>query len=375
MVAGIHRPTKAVIDCDAIRWNISQEKKRLPEDTLLYAVVKADGYGHGAVQTAKAARQAGANGFCVALLDEALELREAGITEPIFILGIVEAAYADLMAEQQLSVAVSSLEWLQEAEQVLREKTTVYPLIVHFAIDTGMGRIGLKTAEEIQQCEAYARQSSHLYLEGVFTHFATADEKDDQLFQLQQSRFCQLIKSFVKKPEIVHTANSATALFHQSFSSNMVRFGIALYGLNPSGNQLSTPYSLKPALQLKSRLIFVKQMSEGETVGYGATYRAKEGEWIGTVPIGYADGWTRGLQGQTVLVEGERCEIVGRVCMDQCMIRLPQEKPVGTEVVLIGKSGTDEITMQEIAEKLHTIHYEVACLLSSRIPRTYEHVC
>lgn len=374
MTIGKHRSTVAEIDCEAIRWNVSQEKKRLSADTLLYAVVKADGYGHGAVQVAKTAKEAGANGFCVALLDEALELRKAGIVDPIFILGIVEAKYADLLAANHLSVAISSMEWLLEAKAVLSKADESTPVAVHFAVDTGMGRIGMKSAEEIKQCETFVRQSSFFYLEGVFTHFATADEKDKSLFKQQQKRFNDLIQSFDKLPKLVHTANSATALYHQDFSSNMIRFGIAMYGLNPSGNEIKSPYALKPALQLKSRLVYVKQMKQGDTVSYGATYEAEEGEWIGTLPIGYADGWLRGLQGQTVLVDGQRCPIVGRICMDQCMIRLPKKYSVGTEVTLIGQSGTSEITMREVAEKLHTIHYEVACLISTRVERKYKNV-
>lgn len=371
VVSGEYRNTVAIIDREAIRWNIQQERKRLAEDTLLYAVVKADGYGHGAVEVAKTAREAGVNGFCVAILNEAVELREAGITEPILVLGLTDPRYADIAAKHEITLTVGQLEWVEKAEAVLKEKNNSSLVTLHMALDTGMGRIGFRTEEEIQSCEQKIHNSKHLFLEGVFTHFAKADSADNTHFDVQRKQFNHLVKSFANRPEIIHTANSATALYHPEQTSKLIRFGIAMYGLNPSGKALSSPFELKPALTLKTELIDVKQMHEGDTVSYGATYHAKEGEWIGTLPIGYADGWLRGLQGQEVLVAGKRCEIVGRICMDQCMIRLSKKLPIGTEVVLIGKSGDDEVTMQELADKLDTIHYEVATTLAPRVRRVY----
>lgn len=371
MVAGDYRNTVVIIDKSAIRWNIEQEKKRLSDETLLYAVVKADGYGHGSVEVAKAAQEASVDGFCVALLNEAIELREAGIDKPILILGLVDPEYADIIVENQLSVTIGQLDWIEKAEDVLVHKKIKGSVPVHIALDTGMGRIGFRTEEEVKECEHQIHTSKHFTLEGVFTHFSTADSENETHFIRQQERFNLLIKSFDKLPVMVHTANSATTLYHPNTSSKLIRFGIAMYGLNPSGNLIPPPYPLKPALQLKSELIYVKQMHQGDFVSYGATYQAAEGEWIGTLPIGYADGWLRGLQGQEVLIDGNRCEIVGRICMDQCMVRLPQEMPIGTEVVLIGKSGQDEITMQELADKMGTIHYEIATVISPRIQRKY----
>lgn len=371
LVSGEYRNTVAMVSREAIRWNITQEKKRLSENTLLYAVVKADGYGHGAVEIAKTASDAGVDGFCVAILSEAVELREAGITKPILVMGLTDPVYADIAAKQGIALTFGHLEWIEKAETVLSEKNVQQILALHMALDTGMGRIGFRTEEEVQACEQKIHNSKHIYLEGVFTHFAKADSKDTTHFEGQQKRFNRLIESFAKRPEIIHTANSATTLFHPNQSSELIRFGIAMYGLNPSGNVLTPPFDLKPALELKTELIDVKQMHEGDTISYGATYCAKEGEWIGTLPIGYADGWLRGLQGQDVLVAGKRCEIVGRICMDQCMIRLPEQMPLGTEVVLIGQSGNDEITMQELADKLNTIHYEVTTTIASRVKRMY----
>lgn len=371
MVTGKYRNTAAIIDKKAIQWNILQERGRLADNELIYAVVKADAYGHGAVEIAKTALESGVDGFCVALLDEGIELRNAGIMEPILVLGLIDPNYIDLAAEYQLTVTVGRVDWIKKAETRLREKEISSTIRVHMALDTGMGRIGFRTEEEVKQCERELHNNIFFKLEGVFTHFATADSEDDSLFLKQQERFTELIKSFDKEPEIVHTANSATTLFHPNNSSKLIRFGIAMYGLNPSGNLMDPPYPLKPALNLISELVHVKKVNRGDYISYGATYQAQDDEWIGTVPIGYADGWSRELQGQEVLVKGMRCEIVGRICMDQFMIRLPKEMPVGTKVVLIGKSKDEVITVQEIADKLNTIHYEVLCGISQRVKRIY----
>lgn len=370
MVSGKHRKTYARISKKAIRHNLQNEQARLGDDCKLFAVVKADGYGHGAVEIAKIARDSGVSGFCVALLDEALELRKAGITEPILILGIVDVEFVPIIAAEDLSVTVSSLEWLKEAEQRLMQQTTK-ALRIHLALDTGMGRIGFRTVSELTEAENYATNSELIEFEGVFTHFATADEADETQFNRQLKQFNKLISCLSNKPQFVHAANSATALWHQQIPTNLIRYGIAMYGLNPSGTTLKAPISLEPAMELISELVHVKEIQPGDTVSYGATYEASDCEWVGTIPIGYADGWRRSLQGQTVLVDGQRCEIIGRVCMDQCMIRLPKEYPVGTTVVLVGKSGNDQVTMEELAEYLGTINYEIICGIALRVPRIY----
>jgi alanine racemase len=371
MAIGIHRKTVAYIDKKAISTNVQQELKRLNENVVLYAVVKANGYGHGAVEVAEAAKKGGASGFCVAILDEALELRKAGFSEPILIMGLVDAVYADLIALNKLSVAVSSLDWLEQASEVMKNNGCEEKLLVHIALDTGMGRIGIRTVEELQEVEQWMNKSETTCFEGIFTHFATADSPDQGQFKEQTEKFNALVASLPCKPLFIHTANSATALWHESCSSNMIRFGIAMYGLNPSGGILKEPYELLPAMRISSEVNYVKQMKLGDKVGYGATYSAKEGEWVGTVPIGYADGWRRDLQGQEVLVDGKRCEIIGRICMDQCMIRLPYKVKEGTEVTLVGENNKEKISLQEIANYLGTIHYEIACGLSARVPRIY----
>lgn len=372
MAVGWHRPTKLVIDTQAIMENVCNEVKRMPESTELFAVVKANGYGHGAVQSAKAAKKGGATGFCVAILDEAIELRQAGITDPILILSVVDISYIDLLLEYDLSVTVTTQEWLEQAINYLTTIETQASLKIHIKVDTGMGRIGFTNSQTTTQAVELVQSATCLIWEGLFTHFSTADEADISYFNKQEQRFQDIISELKQLPKYVHVSNSATALWHPDNVGNMIRFGIAMYGLNPSGNLLPEPYLLKPALSLVSALIQVKELPEGEGIGYGNTYTTSSDEWIGTVPIGYADGWLRHLQGFSVLVNGNKCEIVGRICMDQCMIRLPEKVAVGTRVTLIGDDNGETITMQMVAEKLETIHYEVACTFSERMPREYK---
>ncbi|MBM7689427.1 alanine racemase [Enterococcus ureilyticus] len=372
MAVGWHRPTKLVIDTQAIKENVSNEVKRMPQGTELFAVVKANGYGHGAVQTAQAAIEGGATGFCVAILDEAIELREAGITEPILILSVVDVSYIDLLLKYDLSVTVATQEWLVQAIDQLNQIKTQAPLKIHIKVDTGMGRIGFTTPIAVKQTIELIQSTQVIAWEGLFTHFSTADEKNTSYFEKQSERFQEILSVLSELPQYVHVSNSATALWHPNNAGNMIRFGIAMYGLNPSGHALPEIYPLKPALSLVSKLIQVKELAVNEGIGYGNTYTTTKNEWIGTVPIGYADGWLRHLQGFSVLVNGEKCEIVGRICMDQCMIRLPRKTNVGTTVTLIGHDHGANITLQMVADKLETIHYEVACTFSERMPREYK---
>lgn len=372
MAIGWHRPTKLIIDTTAIKENVLNEVNRLPEDVELFAVVKADGYGHGAVESAKAAKVGGATGFCVAILDEAIELREAGITDPILILSVVNPAYLELVLKYDLSITVATLEWLEEASQHLMKDANSNALNVHLKVDTGMGRIGFTDLISVQNAISFIQENDKMKWEGIFTHFSTADEKDNTYYETQAARFKAVLASLKELPKYIHVGNSATALWHAECLGNMIRYGIAMYGLNPSGTLLPDVYELKPALSLVSELIQVKSVPAGQGIGYGKTYVTEKEEWIGTIPIGYADGWLRHLQGFSVLVNGEKCEIIGRICMDQCMIRLKGPVEIGTTVTLIGKNGQEIITAQMVAEKLATIQYEVVCMFSERVPRVYK---
>lgn len=372
MITATHRHAQLIIDRQAIYDNVQNEIKRLKKGTDLFAVIKADAYGHGLLEVAKITKQAGAKGFCVALLDEALALRQAGFEEPILVLGVTDPDQTPIAANHHISVAAPSLAWLQQATPFLN-KDAQTPLRIHYAIDSGMGRIGMRDISELQAAVKLVREQRDAFeVEGIFTHFATADDPNPSYFNKQVAKWQELLASLDERPHYVHVSNSATSLWHAKCNGNMIRFGLAIYGLNPSGRAISSlPYPLKPAMALTSELTFCKQIHAGDSVGYGATYTAKGDEWIGTVPIGYADGWRRDLQGFKVLVDGQYCEIVGRICMDQLMIKLPHEYPTGTTVVFIGRSGMHEITAQDVAEYEHTINYEVVSDFMPRLPRVY----
>lgn len=371
MVVGLHRNAHVNVDLVAIKHNIAVELARMDEQQELFAVVKANAYGHGIVPVAKAARQAGATGFCVALIDEGLALREAGIAETILILGVTPAREATLMAKYDLSTAVGDLEFLIQAQKKLAQAGA--KLKVHLALDTGMGRIGFRDQAKLSQAIDFLHEhTAQFEFEGIFTHFATADAKDQEHYNYQVKKFNELMKVVTTRPRYVHVANSAAAMWHTDCGGNVVRYGITMYGLNPSGAELKLPETFKPALSLESELVAVKQLQPGDGVGYGKTYTASKPEWLGTVPLGYADGWLRRMQGYHVLVAGQPCEIVGRVCMDQFMVRLPHKLPLGTKVTLIGQDGEQKITAQDAAEYAQTINYEIVCALSERLPRYYK---
>lgn len=371
MATSWSRPTQIEISRKAIQHNIRQELARMNDHQELFAVIKANGYGHGAIQIAKAAQDAGAKGFCVATLDEAIELRRNGFWEPVLVMGVVQSSYAKTMLDLDISATATSLTWLKEVALQLTLSPSQKKLNIHLKIDSGMGRLGFIDETNFLAAVSLIKESQKLELEGIFTHFATADSVDHRYYQKQQTKFAHLIALLDEKPRYIHSANSATALWHQETNSTLIRFGIAMYGLNPAGTVQEPPFKLAPALSLTSELVHVKKLKKGEAISYGATYVAQEDEWIGTLPIGYADGWRRSLQGFSVLIEGQWAEIVGRICMDQCMIRLPQELPIGTLVTLVGQDQDQQITLEEVADYLDTINYEVACGFTERLPRIY----
>ena len=366
MISSFHRPTVARVNLQAIKENVASVQEHIPLGVKTYAVVKADAYGHGAVQVSKALLPQ-VDGYCVSNLDEALQLRQAGIDKEILILGVLLPNELELAITHQVTVTVASLEWLAMAKQ---EWPDLKGLKVHIKIDSGMGRIGLRSVTEVDNLIA-GLKSMGTEVEGIFTHFATADEADTVKFEQQLTFFTNLVDQLADKPSLVHASNSATSLWHSETIFNAVRLGIVMYGLNPSGSELALPFPLKEAFNLESVLVHVKEIAPGETVGYGATYKAQTSEYVGTVPIGYADGWTRDMQGFTVLVEGQTCEIIGRVSMDQMTIRLPRAYPLGTKVTLIGQGQEKVVSATDIANYRNTINYEVLCLLSDRIPRVY----
>ncbi|WP_182071070.1 alanine racemase [Bacillus haynesii] len=365
-----YRKTWAEIDLTALKENVRNMKRYIGEHVHLMAVVKANAYGHGDAQVAKAALAEGASILAVALLDEALSLRAQGIEEPILVLGAVPPEYASIAAEKRIIVTGYSVGWLKDVLGFLGE--TEAPLEYHLKIDTGMGRLGCKTEEEIKEMMEMTESSDKLNCTGVFTHFATADEKDTDYFDMQLDRFKELISPLPLDRLMVHSSNSAAGLRFREQLFNAVRFGIGMYGLAPSTEiKDELPFRLREVFSLHTELTHVKKIKKGESVSYGATYTAKRDEWIGTVPVGYADGWLRRLAGTEVLIDGKRQKIAGRICMDQFMISLAEEYPVGTKVTLIGKQKDEWISVDEIAQNLQTINYEITCMISSRVPRMF----
>ncbi len=357
------------IDLDAIRNNVHQLQGITGNEVM--AVVKANGYGHGSIQVAMAAVEAGAKWCGVGRLEEAIFLRQAGLECNILIMGYTPPAGIPEAIDRNISVTV--YDQLQGEQYASQAQTSGKKLRVHAKVDTGMGRLGVMTLEA-PKFVSWLRQQNTLFLEGLFTHFARADEPQEALTDLQINRFTELLDRLEVEggiPEIIHAANSAGALFYPGSRFNIVRSGIAIYGLNPS-TDASLPPEFRPALTWKARLTSARLFPPGYGISYGSIYTTRGYEKIGTIPAGYADGFRRVL-GQQVLVNGKRVPVVGRVCMDQCAVLLDDlpEASIGDEVVLLGRQGDESISAEEIGARWGTINYEVVCGLANRLPRIY----
>lgn len=362
-----YRPTKAVIDLTAIKSNLTYFQEKVG-DAEVIAVVKADAYGHGVLEIAKTVIENGVRMLAVATPDEALFLRNHGINTELLVLGATPPQFIPIAQQHNIIVTAISLDWLSMAAMHVEQNLDA--LKIHLKVDTGMRRIGIQV-NEID--EAFGFIADHDFnFKGIFTHFATADEKDSPLFAQQVSAMNTILDKLDDSSVMVHISNSAAAIMHPDLVCDAVRVGISLYGIAPSsyvGEEMD--FELQPALSLETEMIHVKKIKAGEVLSYGATYRAEQDEWIATIPIGYADGMLRGLQGQDVLVKGQRVPIVGRICMDQCMIRLSERSLIGEKVQLIGQQGQQRILIDEWADKLETIPYEIPCILTKRVPRVY----
>ncbi|SDK31135.1 alanine racemase [Sediminibacillus albus] len=371
MPQNFYRDSWVEVNLDNVAYNIRQLRQRLSNKTNIFAVVKANAYGHGDVEVAEKALQSGADRLAVSLLDEAVKLRNNGIKAPILVMGRIRPEDAPVAADYDISITFYQREWLRTVKQAgLPGK-----LKLHMKWDTGMGRIGIRQVDELEEILGELTDD-RLVLEGLYTHFATADEQDLRYFEQQQDRFDRLLAAFRQrwdKPVLIHTGNSAASMRFPDKMAHYVRYGISMYGLYPSSQvKEEKPIPLKQAFSLHSKLIHIKKLPAGESISYGSTYTTSGEEWIGTVPLGYADGLIRKLQGKEVLVEGKRFPIVGRICMDQFMVRLDGHYPVGTQVTIIGRQAADNITMDEVADYLETINYEVPCTIGHRVPRVYK---
>jgi alanine racemase len=355
------------IDLDHIRNNV----RRLIETagTQLMAVVKADGYGHGALAVARAATEAGASWCGVARLDEALRLRREGINRRVLVLGYtppnrIEDAIAN-------NVTLTVYDRGVAAAYARHAGAAGLPLRVHVKVDTGMGRLGMSAEETL---EFFRAGYGPLEIEGIFTHFARADEPEAGTTERQLAVFDRLLDeldAIGKRPFIVHAANSSGTLFFPAARYDLVRTGIAMLGIDPSP-AAPVPPDFHPALAWKARLSSKKSLPPRHGVSYGHTYLTQTEECIGVIPVGYADGFRR-VSGNVVLMEGRRVPVVGTVAMDQAMVRLDTvpEAGIGSEVVIIGRQGDEVIRAEAIARHWGTIPYEVVCGLADRLPRVY----
>lgn len=365
------RPTKAMINLKAIQQNVKNLKEFLQPNVQIIAVVKANAYGHGDVAVARAALEAGATILAVATPDEALHIR-AHFEEPdILVLGASPVSFAPYAAQQRIILTVFAEDWIQQAAPLLANESL--PLRLHIKVDSGMGRIGIRSEQELLALYQTIQSIDNMEINGIFTHFATADEEETTYFNQQVQLFEKCLSEMPFKPRLVHAANTAASFIKDPhLQYDAVRYGISMYGLAPSSYVESIlPFPLHPAFALESELVHVKQIKSGDSVGYGATYVAPTDMWIGTIPIGYADGVIRKLGGQEVLIDGQRMPIIGRICMDQCMVALPKAYAIGEKVTLIGQQGQNVISIDEWATKLDTINYEVPCIITARVPRIY----
>lgn len=372
----VHPSTRwawAEIDLGAIARNVTTLRAMLDPGTRLMAVVKADGYGHGAVQVARAALRAGADRVGVATLDEALQLREAGITAAIQMLSEAPPEAADVVVENEITPALFSQTFARALADAARRQEHVARF--HLKIDTGMNRIGVR-AEDAAGFVESLRGLPGLVMEGVFTHFATADVPGDWEFERQLERFTSAVSEMRHRgidPGIVHCANSPATILHPETHFDMVRSGIAVYGLHPADATRGV-VRLEPAMSIKAKVTRVARLAMGEGVSYGMTWHAAGPATIATVPVGYADGVRRSLSNaMNVLIGGRVCRQVGRVCMDQLMVEVPRglNVEVGDEVVLIGRQGDQTLTIEDQASRLETINYEIVCGYGARLERVH----
>ncbi|MEE9316566.1 MAG: alanine racemase [bacterium] len=367
------RPTWAEIDLGAFRHNFREIKRKLRKSVSLLPVVKADGYGHGMEEIARASLSCGAKLLGVANIEEGIFLRKRRITAPILILGSVyPLSNFTYILRYNLSPIICSLQASQELSKIAKRRKK--KVKVHIKVDTGMGRIGI-SAENAANLVKKVIQLPGIIVEGIFTHLAAADS--DYQFTMEQIGKFQSVIDELKRDNINikyrHAANSTAILRYSDAHFNLARPGISLYGLVPFEGA-EREIDLKPVMQLKTKIVFIKRVKKGTSISYGRTWKANRDSIIGTLPIGYADGYNRLLSNRAeMLICGKRVPLVGRVCMDMCMVdvtSLPNVK-VGEEVVLIGSQGKEKITANEIAKLIGTITYEVVCGISKRVPRIY----
>ncbi len=368
----IYRPTRLVIDLSVIAENVRLLRAQTPASACFMAVVKADAYGHGAIPVARAALAAGADALAVAIPEEGVQLREAGFTAPILVLGAIAREGAEAAASFALTQTVFNLEqvaWLEEAAK--RQNTSID---THIKVDSGMGRIGVRDGKALSALVEAVSASPHLRLKGAFTHFATADGADLSYTRQQVAKFRALAEPLKAAHPgfLLHAANSAALLRCPEYAFDMVRAGIALY-VNPRLPD-DAGEGLAHAMSWETQAVHVKEIDAGETVSYGRQFTAERPTRVMTLPVGYADGYHRSIGGKgRALVRGQSAPVIGRVCMDQTMLDVTDipGAAVGDPVVLLGAQGNERITAGEMGAWCSMIDYEIVLSPTSRVPKAY----
>lgn len=366
--------TYALVNLSAIRHNILQVRNNIQEGTSIMAIVKADAYGHGAIPVAKALENL-VDAYGVALIEEALALREAGLQQMVLILGYTGEEWYEELVRHRISQTIYTYDMAQKLNDTAAKMGRKTP--IHIKVDTGMGRIGFRTDETSISTVKKICEMPFLEPEGIFTHFARADEETIAPAREPFARFMKFVNELeacgIHIP-IRHVSNSASVIGFPEANLDMVRAGIMTYGLYPSEEVAKEPVVLQPAMEWKTKISFIKEVETGTPIGYGGTFIAPRPMKVATIPVGYADGMKRDLSGKgRVLVCGQYAPILGRICMDQFMIDVTDIADVktGGEVVIFGRQGEKEIPVEEIAAQSHSFNYEFVCSVSQRVPRKY----
>ncbi|HOC08011.1 MAG TPA: alanine racemase [Bacillota bacterium] len=374
MINGI-RPVWMEVNLDNLAYNIRQIKNNIKAPASIMGIVKADGYGHGAVEISRVLLEEGVQRLGVAVLDEGIALRQEGIDVPILVLGYTPPQLFNKVLEHRITPTLYNYEdALKLSELASKNGSSVK---VHLKLDTGMGRIGMIPGQDSLDMVSNIYAPPGIKIEGIFTHFSVADEKDKTYTREQFKKFTGFVNALKERGidiPLRHAGNSAASIDLPETHLDMVRPGVILYGLYPSDEVEKGKLSLKPLASLKTVISHVKTVPPGTSVGYGRKYISAGERVIATLPIGYADGYTRLLSGKaSVLVHGTRAPLAGNICMDQCMIDVTgiDGVKVGDEVVLMGSQGEETITAEELASLLGTINYEIVCLIGKRVPRVY----
>ncbi|MEN1759131.1 alanine racemase [Anoxynatronum sibiricum] len=370
----LHRPVWAEVYLDHLAHNLKQIRQHLSMGTPICGVIKANGYGHGAVMMARELERLGAAHLAVATLTEALELRNSGCEMPILILGYTPEDKAALVIRHRLKQTIYTLDQAKAFSQAAVAASQ--KVCLHLKIDTGMSRLGFQVNEQAANDIAELCQYPGIEVEGIFTHYAAADDADKSETLSQLAKYQWMMKALENRRcsiKMKHTANSAAIIDMPETHMDMVRAGIMIYGLYPSADVDHSRIKLKRLMALKTRVAHVKSIEPGTGVSYGLTYRPSDQAVIATLPVGYADGFARSLGGKAeVMIQGKKVPVVGRICMDQCMIDVTGlDVQRGDEVTLYAPTSDKGDTVDDVARKLGTINYEITCMVSRRVPRVY----